>query len=229
MNNTLASYTSFSFLLIGILIAAGAVVFMVLRWTRKHPAPRDHKRLARGAAWFMAALAAVQLTIFLSGGSFEWTHLIIFGGAFAPALIFYMQSISRHTTLEEQANYAHDQRRCGRCEYDLTGNVSGVCPECGWRIPDAPVRLVDPDWTKWWKRWDIEYIDQWRSRLVSIVIGGIGFIALAVLVVVLSPRIWPVTLLMLALSAHMAIIAIRLYQYGRSMRAQDHDLRRGSP
>lgn len=23
---------------------------------------------------------------------------------------------------------------CGRCGYNLTGNVSGVCPECGWRI-----------------------------------------------------------------------------------------------
>ena len=21
---------------------------------------------------------------------------------------------------------------CQRCGYDLTGNVSGVCPECGW-------------------------------------------------------------------------------------------------
>ena len=24
--------------------------------------------------------------------------------------------------------------RCGNCDYDLTGNVSGRCPECGWRI-----------------------------------------------------------------------------------------------
>jgi rubrerythrin len=23
--------------------------------------------------------------------------------------------------------------QCGRCGYDLTGNVSGVCPECGTR------------------------------------------------------------------------------------------------
>jgi hypothetical protein len=25
--------------------------------------------------------------------------------------------------------------RCVRCHYDLTGNVSGVCPECGLTIP----------------------------------------------------------------------------------------------
>ena len=25
--------------------------------------------------------------------------------------------------------------RCGRCGYDLTGNTSGVCPECGAPVP----------------------------------------------------------------------------------------------
>ena len=28
-------------------------------------------------------------------------------------------------------------RRCVRCSHDLTGNVSGVCPECGTRIEEA--------------------------------------------------------------------------------------------
>lgn len=32
--------------------------------------------------------------------------------------------------------------RCGRCRYDLTGNVSGVCPECGWRLTARMKRLV---------------------------------------------------------------------------------------
>lgn len=33
----------------------------------------------------------------------------------------------------------HRARRglCVRCGYDLTGNISGVCPECGTRIPGA--------------------------------------------------------------------------------------------
>lgn len=26
--------------------------------------------------------------------------------------------------------------QCGRCMYDLSGNMSGVCPECGEPIPD---------------------------------------------------------------------------------------------
>lgn len=31
-------------------------------------------------------------------------------------------------------NYLIEPRYCGRCDYDLTGNVSGVCPECGWKL-----------------------------------------------------------------------------------------------
>ena len=30
--------------------------------------------------------------------------------------------------------------RCHKCDYDLTGNESGRCPECGWKIPE-PIRL----------------------------------------------------------------------------------------
>jgi hypothetical protein len=25
---------------------------------------------------------------------------------------------------------------CGQCGYNLTGNISGICPECGWIIPE---------------------------------------------------------------------------------------------
>jgi len=31
---------------------------------------------------------------------------------------------------------------CARCGYDLTGNVSGTCPECGTRIPDETWRRI---------------------------------------------------------------------------------------
>ncbi|MCH7719668.1 MAG: hypothetical protein IH988_01575 [Planctomycetes bacterium] len=30
---------------------------------------------------------------------------------------------------------APDFAVCARCSYDLTGNVSGRCPECGWKLP----------------------------------------------------------------------------------------------
>lgn len=27
------------------------------------------------------------------------------------------------------------KRSCMKCGYDLAGNVSGICPECGWKLP----------------------------------------------------------------------------------------------
>lgn len=34
---------------------------------------------------------------------------------------------------------------CGECGYDLTGNVSGVCPECGTRVMNTPRERDDAD------------------------------------------------------------------------------------
>ncbi len=43
-----------------------------------------------------------------------------------------------------------DRRRfppghCPRCGYDLTGNVSGVCPECGAAAPGRPADVPQPE------------------------------------------------------------------------------------
>ena len=31
---------------------------------------------------------------------------------------------------------------CGSCGYNLTGNVSGICPECGWRLTRKVKRRI---------------------------------------------------------------------------------------
>ena len=31
--------------------------------------------------------------------------------------------------------FAPDFDECARCGYNLTGNVSGMCSECGWKLP----------------------------------------------------------------------------------------------
>ncbi len=41
---------------------------------------------------------------------------------------------------------AHRPGRCTKCDYDLTGNVSGRCPECGARIPsNTPAHIAQID------------------------------------------------------------------------------------
>jgi hypothetical protein len=47
------------------------------------------------------------------------------------------------------AGHVHRARlpttRCPACDYELIGNVSGVCPECGSPVPSEIRRIVSPE------------------------------------------------------------------------------------
>lgn len=85
---------------------------------------------------------------------------------------------------EARANYANDPAHCGQCEYDLTGNVSGICPECGWRIPDPsnPPKHEVP-MTVFSAFGRIDYLDDWRKSLRQAVGSVAMFVVLAVVMV----------------------------------------------
>jgi len=42
-----------------------------------------------------------------------------------------------HIAMERAARARKIPTNCEKCEYDLTGNVSGVCPECGTALSEA--------------------------------------------------------------------------------------------
>lgn len=52
------------------------------------------------------------------------------------ALMLLLNRFPHHgyDEVEYRQNYSHDPSRCGKCGYNLTGNASGVCPECGWKL-----------------------------------------------------------------------------------------------
>jgi len=47
-----------------------------------------------------------------------------------------------HIAMERAARARNMLPNCEKCEYDLTGNVSGVCPECGTTINEGQRKLV---------------------------------------------------------------------------------------
>ncbi len=49
----------------------------------------------------------------------------------APGCLWLMCLITGLTSPDRRARLVANQGRCGACGYDLTGNVSGGCPECG--------------------------------------------------------------------------------------------------
>lgn len=57
----------------------------------------------------------------------------------APAIIFLTGSVSNSWLRSCRCRRRCPAGLCTRCSYDLTGNVSSVCPECGLRIvTEAP-------------------------------------------------------------------------------------------
>ena len=49
---------------------------------------------------------------------------VVFAATFVPTLFFWLWALRRRVP----------QGHCRTCGYDLTGNTSGICPECGTAI-----------------------------------------------------------------------------------------------
>jgi len=84
---------------------------------------------------FGLALFALFLNALLSGGeAMLFGLLALFCGV--PLVLAGIARISEQlrdrpaTQIKQRIR----QGRCYKCDYDLTGNVSGHCPECGARI-----------------------------------------------------------------------------------------------
>ncbi|MBN1342741.1 MAG: hypothetical protein JXQ73_08690 [Phycisphaerae bacterium] len=145
------------------------------------------------------------------GGS--WSAWFAAGsGALAVVLNGYQAFFYRFGNKEIAVNYGLDPGHCGRCGYDLTGNVSGVCPECGWRLPgpdhvwERPLEYVRL------RPWRIPYLYNWRWGLFgTVLLSG----ALLFWVVVASTRgYWHFVAVVGALAVLPMIQAIRVAGYG---------------
>jgi hypothetical protein len=97
--------------------------------------------------------AAVMLPVFVwygwtlvqawrSGNTFSWLGVALFVLFFAILGQGFYLAYRPHREDEFALNYKLDPAHCGRCGYDLTGNTSGVCPECGWTLTRS---FFDPD------------------------------------------------------------------------------------
>lgn len=60
-----------------------------------------------------------------------WLHTALFVGLL---LVVPTLPITRPVRRFFKARKRAKQNRCAKCDYDLTGNESGICPECGKKI-----------------------------------------------------------------------------------------------
>ena len=91
------------------------------------------------AFWFLLCLAFVGAM----GGAFSPLSLCV-AGCTVPVLAMllaglnsalYLRSRLRKKRRKLEAAWAAESKVCAVCGYNLTGNVSGRCSECGVEIP----------------------------------------------------------------------------------------------
>lgn len=76
---------------------------------------------------------------FLSRYRYRYTeHLISWWYVLGPAMICPAIWVREWLPGALARRSRRLEGRCGRCGYDLTGNVSGVCPECGTACETRP-------------------------------------------------------------------------------------------
>ena len=205
-------------LLLIAIIPVVAVVGMRMIRRRAEMAPRQRRRFDRKNSIISAVImAGVATMMFYSGqmwGACMFTLLCaitLYGVAVYPI---------KHSDVETRVNYAADPSCCGRCDYDLTGNESGICPECGWLIPETPEFVEPVHWAYWWKSWEIQYMERWRGPLAACL-----YLVVLSLGMIVGFWMWygepsPALILLASLGVNQLILVVRIIAYARRQRAQ---------
>ncbi len=138
--------------------------------------PRQRQRNLR---WEFAVVLLLTCGIL---GINLWAGMSWFAGMLLSVLLLslagtgYNAFFAAPTQREIAENYIMDRGHCGRCGYDLTGNVSGICPECGWRIPGPEVKRERSWELLWFRPWRISHLHDWRANLQECVCAAVVFL-----------------------------------------------------
>ncbi len=188
-----------------------AGTLIMARRTRHGWSPRQQQRTFRFLLYYMLALMFVVSVAQLFTGAVQWSSLPWWGLFLLPLAY---QALRKPAAKDHLKNYAQDPGHCGQCGYDLTGNVSGICPECGWSIPAAPVQAESLVWVHWWNGWEIAYLENWRRSLLSMLVLVAAFGGLTVWFLYGTPG--PImAILPILMAIHFALNIVRVIAYGR--------------
>ncbi len=126
--------TTAVFMLLGIAMPVIQVVFFPK--LLGIPAPRQATlRLIGWAVLFGVGPLVLRITQPSFGSTgFAWLHYL---GIRIDLITLFVLLVPEHLAMERAAQARKMLPNCEKCEYDLTGNVSGVCPECGTALTES--------------------------------------------------------------------------------------------
>ncbi len=121
----------------GAILGAGLVVEGGLAWLGFWITTRRRSRgfATFGVLWWHTCIPATVLLPVVCVAIAAW--LADFGSALrVPLLWFLLAPVGPSLLARLHGLHGFALGCCCRCGYDLTGNVSGVCPECGTAVGD---------------------------------------------------------------------------------------------
>jgi hypothetical protein len=201
-------YVHTIFLLVFV-ITFGAVIYMRKRILHSSRGVHRLKLLSLVMLLILGGIAVIQF--YLSPNTARLGEVAVYG---VLGLILYFQMSKSPTESESRQQYELEPGRCGRGGYDLTGNVSGVCPECGWKIAGPSAQYEKPEWAMWWRRWDIEYLDNWKRTLATCLLFVVTFAAVA-LWLLIAKGVVVFGLVAALMASNFLLNAVRVGAYGR--------------
>lgn len=148
------------------------IIFIISFWISRTKFKRIRSTQAMQAAMrsifyygLFAGLIVIPLIWFEQGMPSNRTMLF-----WLMLMIVSAYSASHHRPGRKQEIRFHNMEGssfCGCCQYNLTGNISGRCPECGWEIPSEQERdqVAAGDWYLWWMKWEIGRVDKPKQKL----------------------------------------------------------------
>lgn len=119
-------------------IGVGVIVLGLLGWAM------DALRVPRRAWWLPWPVLAAVICVVTIRGYPSYERAIAKNGSLQTYVLFSMNfalylsivALLALTPLLGLNRYRPPAGKCPRCRYDLTGNCSGVCPECGEDVAD---------------------------------------------------------------------------------------------
>jgi len=208
------------FVALTVCFAAGLVIGA--RRLALRPLSRERLEQIRRRGFYGACLAACAfLVVAVLPGPLSAGQRIMFSILAGLMLaVSAWESFRRLTPAEELTIFGADPGRCARCGYDLTGNVSRLCPECGWSIPASSEVGDWPLWTLWWREWRIRRLRDWRRTFrltlwIMLMFAGTAVIVLSIPWAIGRRPAAAFALPMVLMAAHFAVNAFRVRAYGR--------------
>ncbi len=190
---------------------AGGLTIMIARRVRS---PRQAEKYAPWRFYFLLTLWCLVIP------SLVFRRELLVAGVLALLALSegYRFFFKQQSDQDADLNYLRHPGHCGRCAYDLSGNVNGICPECGWKIPGPSHRCEDPEWVHWWHGWEIAHLSNWPKTLANVGCGTIGCAAITVWAMTQGVDGISGMVLATTMCLHFLINTLRVIDYARRQR-----------